>query len=45
MWSTGGAGHGPRRRAPQMADVAYAALIIGIFGLLALMVRGLEKLR
>jgi len=29
----------------QMADVAYAALTIGIFLLLALMLRGLEKLQ
>jgi hypothetical protein len=28
-----------------MADVAYAALTVGIFLLLALMLRGLEKLR
>jgi len=28
-----------------MADVAYVVLTIGIFGLLALMLRGLEKLR
>jgi len=34
-----------RRRAPSMADVAYVALTIGIFVLLALMLRGLEKLR
>jgi hypothetical protein len=33
------------RRASLMADVAYAALTIGIFGLLALMLRGLEKLQ
>jgi hypothetical protein len=33
------------RRAPQMADVAYVALILGVFGLLALMLRGLEKLQ
>jgi hypothetical protein len=36
---------GSRRRAPHMADVAYVALTIGIFGLLALMLRGLEKLQ
>ena len=35
----------PRRRALRMADVACAALIIGMFLLLALMVRGLEKLK
>jgi hypothetical protein len=34
-----------RRRAPHMADVAYVALTIGIFALLALMLRGLEKLQ
>ena len=28
----------------RMADVAYVALTVGIFALLALMVRGLEKL-
>lgn len=28
-----------------MADVAYLALILGVFGVLALMLRGLEKLR
>jgi len=28
-----------------MADVAYVALTIGIFALLALMLRGLEKLQ
>jgi len=28
-----------------MADVAYVALTIALFGLLALMVRGLEKLQ
>jgi hypothetical protein len=33
------------RRAPQMADVAYVALALGIFLLLALMLRGLEKLQ
>jgi hypothetical protein len=32
-------------RATQMADVAYAALTVGMFVLLALMVRGLEKLQ
>lgn len=36
---------GRRRKASGMADVAYVALTIGIFGLLALMLRGLEKLR
>jgi hypothetical protein len=36
---------GLRRRAPHMADVAYVALTIGIFALLALMLRGLEKLQ
>jgi hypothetical protein len=35
---------GPREKGPVMADVAYAALTIGIFALLALMLRGLEKL-
>jgi hypothetical protein len=33
------------RRAPRMADVAYVALTIVIFALLALMLRGLEKLQ
>jgi hypothetical protein len=32
-------------RGLQMADVAYVALTVGIFGLLALMLRGLEKLQ
>jgi predicted lysophospholipase L1 biosynthesis ABC-type transport system permease subunit len=32
------------RRAPQMADVAYLALTLGVFVLLALMLRGLEKI-
>jgi len=32
------------REARQVADMAYVALIIGIFGLLALMLRGLEKI-
>jgi hypothetical protein len=27
-----------------MADLAYAVLVIGVFGVLALMVRGLERL-
>ena len=27
-----------------MADLAYAVLIIGVFGVLALMLRGLERL-
>jgi len=27
-----------------MADLAYAVLLIGVFALLALMVRGLERL-
>jgi hypothetical protein len=36
--------HGSRRRAPHMADVAYVALTVGIFALLALMLRGLAKL-
>jgi hypothetical protein len=35
---------GSREKGPAMADVAYAVLTIGIFALLALMVRGLEKL-
>jgi hypothetical protein len=34
-----------RRRAARMADVAYVALTVAIFALLALMLRGLEKLR
>jgi hypothetical protein len=38
-------GRDEERRASLMADVAYAALTIGIFGLLALMLRGLEKLQ
>jgi hypothetical protein len=42
---TGGVIAGSRRRAPHMADVAYVALTIGIFALLALMLRGLEKLQ
>jgi hypothetical protein len=33
------------RRTNRMADVAYVALTVGIFGLLALMLRGLEKLQ
>jgi hypothetical protein len=37
MWS-------PRRKAPDMADLAYAVLLIGAFALLALALRGLEKL-
>jgi hypothetical protein len=32
------------RKGISMADVAYIALTIGIFGLLALILRGLEKL-
>jgi len=36
---------GLSRRAARMADVAYVALTLGIFGLLALMLRGLEKLQ
>jgi hypothetical protein len=36
---------GLREKGSAMADVAYAVLTIGIFVLLALMVRGLEKLR
>jgi hypothetical protein len=35
----------PGKKASGMADVAYVALTIGIFGLLALMLRGLEKLQ
>jgi hypothetical protein len=35
---------GPEGEGLAMADVAYAALTIGIFALLALMLRGLEKL-
>jgi len=27
-----------------MADLAYAVLVIGVFGVLALMLRGLERL-
>lgn len=34
-----------RERTTRMADVAYVALTVGIFGLLALMLRGLEKLQ
>jgi hypothetical protein len=34
-----------REKGTQMADVAYVALTIGIFALLALMLRGLEKLQ
>jgi hypothetical protein len=40
-----GGATGPTRRAPEMADVAYVALTLGIFLLLALMLRGLEKLQ
>lgn len=32
------------RGAALMADLAYAVLLIGVFGLLALMLRGLERL-
>jgi hypothetical protein len=32
------------REAPHMADVAYLALTLGVFLLLALMLRGLEKI-
>lgn len=32
------------RKARQVADMAYVALVIGIFGLLALMLRGMEKI-
>ena len=39
---TGTARH--RKGAPEMADLAYAVLLIGVFALLALMVRGLERL-
>jgi hypothetical protein len=35
----------PDEKGSRMADVAYIALTIGIFALLALMLRGLEKLR
>ncbi|MBA8925976.1 hypothetical protein BC739_003175 [Kutzneria viridogrisea] len=31
-------------RGAVMADLAYAVLLIGVFGLLALMLRGLERL-
>jgi hypothetical protein len=44
----GAVGHhrgGRGRRRTGMADVAYAALTIGVFALLALLLRGLEKLR
>jgi hypothetical protein len=34
-----------RTEGTRMADVAYAALTVGIFGLLALLLRGLEKSR
>lgn len=34
-----------REGVTRMADVAYVALTVGIFGLLALMLRGLEKLQ
>jgi hypothetical protein len=37
-WSSGGEG------ATQMADLAYALLLIGVFVLLALTLRGLERL-
>ena len=33
-----------RKKGTSMADVAYIALTVGIFGLLALILRGLEKL-
>jgi len=32
------------RGAGVMADLAYAVLVIGVFGVLALMLRGLERL-
>ena len=34
-----------RKKGRSMADVAYVALLIGVFALLALMLRGLEKLQ
>ncbi|PRY44938.1 hypothetical protein CLV43_102503 [Umezawaea tangerina] len=32
------------RGAPQMADLAYALLLVGVFALMALTLRGLERL-
>jgi hypothetical protein len=34
-----------REKAPQMADVLFVALTLGIFVLLALILRGLEKIQ
>ena len=34
-----------REKAPQMADVLYVALTVGIFLVLALILRGLEKIQ
>jgi nitrate reductase NapE component len=39
----GGSAAGGRRRSP-MSDVAYVVLTVALFGLLALALRGLERL-
>lgn len=38
-------GAAAREGSPVMADVAYVALLIGIFVVLAFVLRGLERLR
>jgi hypothetical protein len=45
MWSPAGRPGGFAERDSAMADLAYVALTIVAFVLLAVMVRGLEKLR
>jgi hypothetical protein len=44
VWATTGVASARREGSTAVADLAYAVLLIGVFALLALMLRGLERL-